>query len=507
MAFSEYSHILWGTKQPTLVFTDNKSVTRFFQTKTIPPALWNACDYVLQFNFEIVHVSGKINTAADFLSRLEINPHEKLRLTLRDDIKTTAIQVNIESADVADEEQIFFLPEETIETEEEIWERKKQSKETIQNEQTTKFKVTAIETTRININMTTFDIDNIKDEARIRKEQDADIILKNIKNKILNQEYDQHLLKTDPRAKQYEQHADRIILKNGLLVRKYYNETGQTNHYQVLLPTAWVPILLEHLHGKTGKHPGISKMIKQCREKYYYPTLAWRIRQWVGECTNCIQNKRINTKQIRPPMINTSELAMSPEDALEIDILPNLPPSAGYTNIITAIDVFSRYLFAYPTQKCDAETVAKCIVDIMTRHAYLPTVIITDKGTQFRAQTTSEITKTLGITLRHATTKHAQTIGILERAHASLKTDIKIQLGERKTFWHKYVQIAVMNYNTTYHSAIGCEPTKVFHGRTPYNSARPQMGLKPTNTKKPETNIASAVDQQINEIYDKTRKY
>ena len=68
-AFLEYSHLLWvATLPPTLVMTDNRSVTRFFQTKAIPPTLWNACDYVLQFNFHIMHVAGTQNMAADFLS-------------------------------------------------------------------------------------------------------------------------------------------------------------------------------------------------------------------------------------------------------------------------------------------------------------------------------------------------------------------------------------------------------------------------------------------------------
>ena len=44
-AFMEYSHILWESTKPVVVRTDNKSVTRFFQTKIIPPALWNACDF------------------------------------------------------------------------------------------------------------------------------------------------------------------------------------------------------------------------------------------------------------------------------------------------------------------------------------------------------------------------------------------------------------------------------------------------------------------------------
>ena len=39
MAILEFAHILWEATKPKIVLTDNKSVTRFFQTKAIPPAL------------------------------------------------------------------------------------------------------------------------------------------------------------------------------------------------------------------------------------------------------------------------------------------------------------------------------------------------------------------------------------------------------------------------------------------------------------------------------------
>ena len=56
---------------------------------------------------------------------------------------------------------------------------------------------------------------------------------------------------------------------------------------------------------------------------------------------------------------------------MQIDLVPELPPSGGYTNIVTAMDVFSRYLFAYPTSNQDANTIAKVLINIMTKHAYL----------------------------------------------------------------------------------------------------------------------------------------
>ena len=108
MAFKEFGHIFWGASKPVIIMTDSKSVTRFFQTKLIPPLLWNACDFVLQFNFTIAHIPGKMNTAADFLSRLEMDPNEKIILKIREDIPTKPIEVNIESTGIAQEETAFF---------------------------------------------------------------------------------------------------------------------------------------------------------------------------------------------------------------------------------------------------------------------------------------------------------------------------------------------------------------------------------------------------------------
>ena len=113
-AFVEFGHLMWGSTFPVIVFTDNRSVTRFFQAKMIPPALWNACNYVLQYNFVIAQVAGSLNTAADFLSRTEVDPTEKLEMTIRNDFLTKAIEVNIQTTGIIDEEQIYILPRDEI---------------------------------------------------------------------------------------------------------------------------------------------------------------------------------------------------------------------------------------------------------------------------------------------------------------------------------------------------------------------------------------------------------
>ena len=123
------------------------------------------------------------------------------------------------------------------------------------------------------------------------------------------------------------------------------------------------------------------------------------------------------------------------------------------------MDLFSRYFFADPTSNQDAKAIAKVLINIMTKHVNLPTTHISDKGTAFMSHVIKEVAGVLGITLKHATTKHAQTIGLLERSHASIKQALKIETGERRSLWHKYINIAVLNYNTSYHTRIGCEPS------------------------------------------------
>ena len=85
-ALETFSHFIWGTEKPALTLTDNKSLTRFSQAKTIPPFLWNYVERVTAFNIAVTQIPGKANAAADFLSRLQSNPNETTELKLTDRI-------------------------------------------------------------------------------------------------------------------------------------------------------------------------------------------------------------------------------------------------------------------------------------------------------------------------------------------------------------------------------------------------------------------------------------
>ena len=72
-------------------------------------------------------------------------------------------------------------------------------------------------------------------------------------------------------------------------------------------------------------------------------------------CEQCIRESRIDHSVTRPPLQNPNEYITAPEDAMPIDLVQGLPPSGGYENIVTAVDVFSVFLVAYPTYNKDTK--------------------------------------------------------------------------------------------------------------------------------------------------------
>ena len=247
--------------------TDSKSVTGFFHTKMIPPPLWNACDFVLQFNFNIAHIPGKMNTAADFLSRLEMDPNKKVLLKIREDIPTKPIEVNIESTGIAQEEPVFSDPTDHQETtEKELWKRKEEVRNTIPNEPPV-ITVSCYYAKDLHKGTTIVNIAQLTKPSRILIEQDSDPTLLNFKREMLGLPFDEQILLNDARYMHFSRNKNRFIIKDDILYRKYYNDIGKVSQLQVLLPGQLLKVLSQSLHGTAGKHPGISKMTQEIRQR------------------------------------------------------------------------------------------------------------------------------------------------------------------------------------------------------------------------------------------------
>ena len=111
---------------------------------------------------------------------------------------------------------------------------------------------------------------------------------------------------------------DRIVLKDEIVTRKYYDETGQIKYHQILLPKHLLKEKLQAIHCTAHRHPGISKMLQEIRKKYHYPGMAKHVKKWVEGCETCAREKRVPNNTITPELLNLPEWDLGPEDAIKL---------------------------------------------------------------------------------------------------------------------------------------------------------------------------------------------
>ena len=138
-------------------------------------------------------------------------------------------------------------------------------------------------------------------QVRLRKtnqiiiEQSKDAVLQQFKTNLLHEDYSENLLQQDDRYRHYANNLERIVVKDEILTRQYFDETGNVKYHQILLPQHLPQELLRSLHGTAHKHPGISKMLQEIRQRYYYPSMAKHARKWVEGCEQSLtQRLRLN---------------------------------------------------------------------------------------------------------------------------------------------------------------------------------------------------------------------
>ena len=226
--------------------------------------------------------------------------------------------------------------------------------------------------------------------------------------------------------KKYHKHLLRLYIQKGILVRQFFDEFGKISHSQVCVPKHLRKEVTYRIHDSpTGGHLSIVGTAKKFRKRFYLPGFSEYLIDYIKNCFSCSTLKRVTKKQLHPPLQPTSSEQLFPGDMMQIDLVGPFQ-SPVYKYVLSGIDVFSKYQFAVPLTSAHAGTVAKALVSIFFQHSYNPTKILSDFGTSFVAELIHELSKFLEIQLKHASLKHPQTIGVVERSHAALKRILKL---------------------------------------------------------------------------------
>ena len=85
-----------------------------------------------------------------------------------------------------------------------------------------------------------------------------------------------------------------------------------------------------------------------------------------------------------------------------------------------------NYLFAVPLTNATANTIARELTSISFLFSYIRKTIQSRLDTPSVSELLHETTTLLETQLEHASLKHPQTMGVVERSHSALKCSLKL---------------------------------------------------------------------------------
>lgn len=196
-----------------------------------------------------------------------------------------------------------------------------------------------------------------------------------------------------------------------------------TGNPRPVVPSSWRRRVFEAIHNLS--HPSIRATRKLVSTKFVWHSLHKDVGAWAKSCIAC-QTAKVHRHTKAP--LETFKIPRRRFDHVNIDIVGPLPPSQGYTYLLTIVDRFTRWPEAIPLKDISTLTCARALVSQWISRFGLPAELSSDRGSQFTSELWSALMGLLGVKHSRTTAYHPQANGLVERFHRALKTSLRTRL-------------------------------------------------------------------------------
>lgn len=217
--------------------------------------------------------------------------------------------------------------------------------------------------------------------------------------------------------------------------------------------------IINNYHTSKTNHRGINETCSQIKRLYYWPNINKSVQDYVNECDICLQ-----TKYERNPL--RTELSLTPTASKPLEIVSIDTVTFDKTKFLTVIDSFSKHVQLYEISSSQATEICDKLLNHFATYK-IPSVIISDNGTEFNNKVIKELMDLHKIKIHYVSTQHPQSNGLCERVHSTIIEHIRLlnnQLEFKQESISRKVKFAVIAYNNSIHSVTKLTPNEVLYG-------------------------------------------
>ena len=139
-----------------------------------------------------------------------------------------------------------------------------------------------------------------------------------------------------------------------------------------------------------------------------------------------------------------------------------MPPSNGYTYLLTCVDCFTQWPEAFPVADISAETATSTLVNGWISHFGVPSVVATDQEWQFESGLWRQLMKLLGKKLICTTAYHPNVNSLVEHFHRQLKSALKVQPNIDN--WADHLPMVLLGIPTALKEDLHCTAAELVYG-------------------------------------------
>ena len=284
---------------------------------------------------------------------------------------------------------------------------------------------------------------------------------------------------------------ERLCMVNGLVY---------LDNRQVLADSEWTKKVKElHEDDTRGAHFSWPKTLAKAEERWYCSRMKELTKKICDSCQSCQVSKPLTRRYKNPsqPIITSN-----PWEIVALDLMgPMRETNNGKKYILTAIDLFSKFLISIPLKRITADSVCKALQDHLVGTFGAPEVFLTDRGAQFLSKTMYDWCKLYNIECRHTTAWHPQGNGLCERVHRTLNEALRSN-GVPEETWDEKVSGLTLAYNTMISSTTKFTPAEVMTGR---KLRLPRDDVAPKNKCQSLSEYVVGIQTNLQQIYEKVR--